>query len=544
MQELPFLEINKEYLIPHPGNTFTLSLDSSKLEKDFVFPTMDFEYSSKKLEQAFIILVDTGNQLLKVGSLCTLIETIYTEEEYVLIFESNFKVTDLVINKNNTVSFRVLNNSISQKHIPSLASLATFLYSLKIFNFISSNIDKDSFLENPFVLDQIYAYLTPSIDDDIKFYITNQTTTKLYLIYNHLIETYSIFEPLSKDDKIKDSQITFPEYVNQKYKKEKNRLENIPPTSAEYSSVLDYIELLENIPWDIFSNISIDTQQISESLNKNHYGLQDIKDSILDYFYLQQLTSVIAGSVFLFEGPPGVGKTSIAKAIAKATQRDFIHISLGGVSDESEIRGHRRTYVGSKPGRIVYALSQCKTMNPVILLDEIDKISNYKADPHAALLELLDPEQNDKYIDRYLEIPLDLSKCIFICTSNNSKNLPPALIDRMQIIYFRDYTKKEKEEILLNYIFPNAISSYKLDSYSLSLSEDTIEYLLDKNLREIKSNLLLLLRRKAKEILSGQYDKNISYLSLQNMYSNNNKAKKGIGFATNFNPRKQTHTLS
>ena len=239
-----------------------------------------------------------------------------------------------------------------------------------------------------------------------------------------------------------------------------------------------------------------------------------------------------------------MGKTSIAKAIAKATQRDFIHISLGGVSDESEIRGHRRTYVGSKPGRIVYALSQCKTMNPVILLDEIDKISNYKADPHAALLELLDPEQNDKYIDRYLEIPLDLSKCIFICTSNNSKNLPPALIDRMQIIYFRDYTKKEKEEILLNYIFPNAISSYKLDSYSLSLSEDTIEYLLDKNLREIKSNLLLILRRKAKEILSGQYDKNISYLSLQNMYSNNNKAKKGIGFATNFNPRKQTHTLS
>ena len=268
--------------------------------------------------------------------------------------------------------------------------------------------------------------------------------------------------------------------------KELTRLQNVPKESQEYANIVEYIRYLDLIP-NGEGILSYSLEKISEALNENHYGLTDVKEIIMEYFALEKHLGKSQGMNLLFTGSPGTGKTTLAMSIAKAVNREFISISLAGMNDESEIRGHRRTYLGSKPGRIGLAFLNAKTTNPLILLDEIDKVSSSRVgDPSSALLELLDPIQNGQFIDRYLEIPLDLSKVLFICTSNNDSSLSSPLKDRLEIIKFRDYTLDEKEHIIRDHMIPSISSKYQMH---ISICPNVVSNIITNNLREIKRRL-------------------------------------------------------
>ena len=281
-------------------------------------------------------------------------------------------------------------------------------------------------------------------------------------------------------------------------------------------------------------------------MNNIHYGLDYIKDEFLDFLYLEKLTKVKTSSCFLFNGPPGVGKTSLAKSIAKSFNRDFIFISLAGVSDEAEIRGHRRTYTGSKPGRLISGLKTIKSMNPIIVLDELDKLSssvNTNA-VESSLLELFDPEQRASFLDRYLEVPVDLSKAIFICTSNTTDFISKPLLDRLQILTFSDYSLEEKIIIIEEYIYPKIINEYKLNNFNLLLCSTLKKELADKySLREISSILSKTLRRKAKLLFKDKNEPNLINLNFVYPFIAKKETSRRIGFANNLNTSKQKNTL-
>lgn len=265
-----------------------------------------------------------------------------------------------------------------------------------------------------------------------------------------------------------------PDDVRKKAENEFKKLKQMPSSSSEASVVRGYVEWILDTPWKKASKVSINLKKAKETLDKDHYGLDDVKDRIVEYLAVQSRVKKLRGPILCLVGPPGVGKTSLGESIARATGRKFVRMALGGVRDEAEIRGHRRTYIGAMPGKIVQSLAKVEVKNPLFLLDEIDKMAqDYRGDPASALLEVLDPSQNNSFNDHYLDLDLDLSEVMFICTAN-SMNIPPALLDRMEVIRLPGYTEDEKLSIAQNYLTPKALEQNGLAKDELDITDDAV----------------------------------------------------------------------
>ena len=305
-----------------------------------------------------------------------------------------------------------------------------------------------------------------------------------------------------------------PEEVEKETLKQLSRLEKMHPDSSEASILRNYMEWMVDLPWSTSSQETIDINRSLEILDEDHFDLKKIKERILEYLAVRQLKGKdMKGPILCFSGPPGVGKTSLGKSIARACGREFVRISLGGVKDEAEIRGHRRTYVGSMPGRFIQAIKQAGTNNPVILLDEIDKLGgDYKGDPSSALLEVLDPEQNKEFRDHYLNVPFDLSNVIFIATSNVLENIPGPLRDRMEVINLSGYSQEEKVAISKKYLVPRQMEENGICDDHVEFTEEAIQSVIkhftaEAGLRNLERRIGALCRKVAMRIAKGDMDK-------------------------------------
>ena len=290
------------------------------------------------------------------------------------------------------------------------------------------------------------------------------------------------------------------------------KLKSMSPMSAEATVVRNYLDWLLNIPWNQPSKVKSDLDFAQGVLDADHFGLEKVKDRIVEYLAVQTRTKKLRGPILCLVGPPGVGKTSLAKSIAKATGREFVRMSLGGVRDESEIRGHRRTYIGSMPGKIIQSMKKAKKSNPLFLLDEIDKMGmDFRGDPSAALLEVLDPEQNSTFMDHYLEVEYDLSNVMFVTTSN-TLNIPPALLDRMEIIRLAGYTEEEKAEIAKRHLIPKAMEHHGLDKKEFEIGDDALKVMIENYTREagvrnLEREANTVARKAVKDLMMGKKKK-------------------------------------
>ncbi|MEP3266019.1 MAG: endopeptidase La, partial [Hyphomicrobiales bacterium] len=308
------------------------------------------------------------------------------------------------------------------------------------------------------------------------------------------------------EDKI--AKTKFSKEARDKATAELKKLRHMSPMSAEATVVRNYLDWLLGIPWSAKSKVKTDLAYSEEVLDADHYGLEKVKERILEYLAVQTRAKKLKGPIICLVGPPGVGKTSLGKSIAKATGREFVRMSLGGVRDESEVRGHRRTYIGSMPGKVIQSMKKAKKSNPLFLLDEIDKMGmDFRGDPSSALLEVLDPEQNSSFGDHYLEVDYDLSNVMFLTTAN-TLNIPGPLMDRMEIIRIAGYTEQEKLEIAKRHLIPEAIKDHSLKKSEFSIDDEALlmaiqRYTREAGVRNLKREMAKLTRKVLKEIISG-----------------------------------------
>lgn len=343
-----------------------------------------------------------------------------------------------------------------------------------------------------------------NIDESQKEYFLKE---KIRAIQQELGEDEDVNQEAEKwAEKLKE--LGLDEKIEAKIMKEINRFSKMNSASAESAVIRSYIETILDLPWNTSSKTNTNLKKAEKILNQDHYGLDKIKERILEYLAVIQLSKVIKGPILCLVGPPGVGKTSIAKSVARATGREFVRMSLGGVRDEAEIRGHRRTYIGAIPGNVITSLRTCGTNNPVFLFDEVDKIgSDFKGDPASALLEVLDPEQNNTFMDHYLEIPFDLSKVLFITTANTASTIPRPLLDRMEVIEVSGYTEEEKVKIAQKYLVDKQIKANGMKPENIKISEGALRdiinyYTRESGVRTLEREIAGICRKMAKSTVT------------------------------------------
>ena len=380
-----------------------------------------------------------------------------------------------------------------------------------------------------------------SIDENQKEYYLRE---KMRAIQNELGDKAKREEEIDELRK-KILAAKMPKTIEEKALQELNRYQSTPAAMAESSIIKTYLDLLVELPWKKASKDNYDLKKVKDKLDENHYGLEKVKERIIEYLAVKIMTKRNPQTILCLAGPPGVGKTSLAISIADALNRKFVKQSLGGVRDESEIRGHRRTYIGAMPGRIIKGMKDAKTVNPVFLLDEIDKMSSdYKGDPASAMLEVLDPEQNAKFSDHYLEEPYDLSQVLFITTANYLENVPAPLRDRMEIVELSSYTEQEKFQIAKRHLIEKQLKAHGLKATQFEITDESIYYIIqhytrEAGVRELNRYIGALIRKSVKEILLTKVEKvaitkeNIeNYIGKARFVHNLADEKEQIGVAT------------
>ena len=353
---------------------------------------------------------------------------------------------------------------------------------------------------------------------ELKNKVTTKTRTELdkqqreYFLQQQLKSIKDELGGDSNSQEIKEMQKKaeakkWPDTAKEAFKKGVDKLERMHPSTPDYSVVYNHLDLMLDLPWEEYTEDHYDLKKAVQTLDRDHYGMKKIKERILEYLAVLKLKGDMKSPILCFVGPPGIGKTSLGKSIANAIGRKYIRLSLGGLHDESEIRGHRKTYIGAMPGRILQSIRKAHSSNPVMILDEVDKIgSDFRGDPSSALLEVLDPEQNSSFYDNYLELEYDLSKVLFIATANNLQNIQPALRDRLEIIDLSGYAVEEKVEIAKRHLIPKQKELHGLKSTSLKISDKVIEkiiqdYTRESGVRELDRQLASIMRYEAKELV-------------------------------------------
>ena len=516
-------------------------------------------------------------QLLKLpdGTLKVLVEGLYRAKVEKLTFNKDFitatftQIKELQKKSSKTKAllkliveqfseYQKINKKIPLDLVNNIKSLSD---PFKVSDLISANInvsldEKQEILEIKNIdekLNKIYQYIASEIDSfqvekKIKGRVKRQmekTQKEYYLneqmkaIQKELGESEDVDEISEIEKKIEETKL--PAEAREKCKSELKKLKTMSPMSAEATVIRNYLDWVLSLPWGSPQVISKNIKKASSILENDHYGLDKVKERILEYLAVQKRMEKIKGPIMCLVGPPGVGKTSLGKSIANATGRSFVRMSLGGVRDEAEIRGHRRTYIGSMPGRFIQAMKKSKSTNPLILLDEIDKLgSDWRGDPSSALLEVLDPEQNNKFNDHYLELDYDLSNVMFVCTAN-TLNIPPALLDRMEIIRIPGYTDKEKNQIATKYLVPKQIANHGLKKNELkfntkALSQIIRNYTREAGVRNLEKEISKICRKTVKSIETSK-KKNIKldskilqdYLGVVKFRSNEIEKKNLVG---------------
>ena len=450
--------------------------------------------------------------------------------------EDNDEEFDAIIDSIKELSLQIIKEN---PNIPSEASFAIKNIESPSFliNFVSSNMnllldEKQELLEMDKLKERAFATLKFMNIEHQKLELKNDIQSKVHKDINQQQREYFLNQQIktiqeelggvSHDQEIDEMKKQakskkWNDKVSEHFTKELTKLQRLNPQVAEYSIQRNYLELFLELPWDKFSKDNFDLKRAKRILDKDHYGLEDVKKRIIEYLAVLKLRNDMKSPILCLYGPPGVGKTSLGKSIARALGREYVRVSLGGLRDEAEIRGHRKTYIGAMPGRIIQSIKKAKTSNPVFILDEIDKLSNSnQGDPSSAMLEVLDPEQNNDFYDNFLEMGYDLSKVMFIATSNSLGSIQPALLDRMEIIDVSGYTIEEKVEISRKHLLPKQLKEHGLSKDDLKIGKPQLEkivegYTRESGVRGLDKKIAKMARYAAKNIaMEDDYDVKVS----------------------------------
>ena len=555
---LPVLHMSNVVMFPYLLMPLVVSDEESKL-------VIDYALANDKLMAFFLDEEkdDTGeDELARVGTAVTILRMLRNQDGSIsMLLQGSTRIKlqkivqktpyimvdveaipeqleeDTEVQAYRTVALELLEKIAQESNLLNremIAGLSNIKQAGRVADIIAGNIDlpirdRQKILET-FDLKQRFRHLNNCLAELIKqMKVENHIRSNIQLEMNEDQRRYYLREQLDAirrelgeaDEVSKEilrwreliEQKNLPDYVEEVALEELDRLSSMQPASSEYSVIRNYLDWIVNLPWKVYSRDRLDLKRIERILEKDHYGLKEAKERILEFIAVKKLKGNLKGPILCFVGPPGTGKTSIGRSVARALSRKFIRMSLGGIHDEAEIRGHRRTYIGAMPGKIIMEIKRQGTANPVFMLDEIDKLGrDFRGDPASALLEVLDPEQNNSFVDNYINLPFDLSEVLFITTANSLDTIPPALRDRMEIIEFTSYLENDKIEIAKHFLIPrekenNGLAKEQITFTKSALQEIIRYYVREAGVRNLQRRIGSIFRKIAKEVAMGTKQK-------------------------------------